>query len=75
MKPASYTTPWDMISHSLTPEILLALAETLLDAVPTAFMLAIRGCEFGCIHEGLSSGATRNLGLAETFFLDWLSKS
>ena len=62
----------DVTSHSLHPDTLLALTNTLYGAAPVAFVLGITGAEFGRVHEGLSATAERNLARAETFFLDWL---
>ena len=64
----------DLSSHSLDPPSVLALAATLFDANPEAYLLAITGEQFGEIREGLSPPAERNLCLAETFFLDWLER-
>lgn len=58
-------------SHSLTPEAVLALAETLYGKAPPAFVLGISGFEFGEVREGLSKAAQHNLDLAEAFFRDW----
>jgi hydrogenase maturation protease len=58
-------------SHSLTPAAVLALAGTLYQKHPDAFVLGIVGKDFGEVKEGLSGEARRNLGLAEAFFLDW----
>ena len=64
----------DLTSHSLSPAAVLALAVTLYDARPEAYVLGIAGVEFGEVKEGLSPLAEANLGLAEAFFLDWLGK-
>ncbi|WP_269585768.1 hydrogenase maturation protease [Roseibium sp. Sym1] len=60
-------------SHSLVPETVLALAETLYGACPKAFVLGISGYEYGEVKEGLSEKAGANLAAAEAFFLDWLA--
>jgi hydrogenase maturation protease len=60
-------------SHSLGPETVLALAETLYGARPKAFVLGISGYEYGEVKEGLSEKATANLAEAEAYFLDWLA--
>ena len=62
----------DLASHSLDPSAVLALAATLFDAEPDAYVLAIAGQEFGTVHEGLSPVAEQNLRIAEVFFLGWL---
>ncbi|MCR9138160.1 MAG: hydrogenase maturation protease [Alphaproteobacteria bacterium] len=59
-------------SHSLVPETVLALCETLYDARPRAYVLGITGHAFGDMNEGLSKAATANLAEAEQFFLTWL---
>lgn len=60
-----------LTSHSLTPATVLALAKTLYDREPEAYLLGIAGREFGEVKEGLSETARRNLDLAEAFFLQW----
>ncbi len=62
----------DLSSHSLTPAAVLALAATLYDARPDAYVLGISGEEFGEMQEGLSVKAERNLALADDAFLQWL---
>ncbi|QFS98127.1 hypothetical protein FIV06_11940 [Labrenzia sp. THAF191b] len=59
-------------SHSLVPQTVLALSETLYGTRPKAFVLGISGYEFGEVKEGLSDKAAANLAAAETFFLEWL---
>ncbi|MGX1495339.1 hydrogenase maturation protease [Labrenzia sp. MBR-25] len=59
-------------SHSLVPETVLALCETLYAASPKAFVLGISGYEYGEVKEGLSTKAAANLAEAEAFLLDWL---
>lgn len=61
-------------SHSLKPQTVLALCETLYGAKPRAYVLGISGHEFGEVKEGLSEKALKNLDDAEAFFLDWLSE-
>ena len=60
-------------SHSLVPETVLALCETLYGVRPTAFVLGISGYEYGEVKEGLSDKAAANLEAAESFFLEWLA--
>jgi hydrogenase maturation protease len=62
-------------SHSLVPETVLALCETLYGASPRAFVLGISGHDYGDVKEGLSEQAARNLADAETFFLNWLTET
>jgi len=50
-------------THSLTPRTVLALCRELYRKTPTAYILAIRGHDFG-IGEGLSERAERNLETA-----------
>lgn len=60
-------------SHSLVPETVLALCETLYGARPQAFVLGISGYDYGEVKEGLSEKAAGNLQAAEGFFLDWFA--
>ncbi|WP_299816038.1 hydrogenase maturation protease [uncultured Roseibium sp.] len=62
-------------SHSLVPETVLALCETLYGASPRAFVLGISGYDYGEVKEGLSDKAAANLAEAEMFFLSWLSET
>lgn len=61
-------------SHSLVPETVLSLCETLYGAAPRAFVLGISGAEYGEVKEGLSDMAAVNLAKAEAFFLDWVKE-
>ena len=63
--------PDAMGSHSLRPETVLALADTLYGGAPEAFVLGISGYEFGEVREGLSDKARFNLEAAKAFFLSW----
>jgi len=65
--------PETLGSHSLIPETVLALCETLYGARPKAFVLGISGYDYGDVKEGLSKRAAENLNKAEAFFLDWLA--
>ncbi len=65
----------DLGSHSLQPEAVMSLAETLYRKTPPAFVLGIAGRSFGEVAEGLSAAALENLDLAEAFFLDWFAAS
>lgn len=62
-------------SHSLVPQTVLALCDTLYGARPRAFVLGISGYEFGEVKEGLSDKAAANLAAAEAFLLEWLQKA
>lgn len=62
-------------SHSLRPETVLALSETLYGARPRAFVLGIAGYDYGEVKEGLTEQATANLAAAEAFFLKWLRET
>jgi hydrogenase maturation protease len=48
-------------THSLTPEVVLALARDLFGSVPEAAVLGIRGHDFDGFGEGLSARAAANL--------------
>lgn len=63
--------PGTLGSHSLRPETVLALADTLYGAAPEAWMMGIAGYDFGEVHEGLSEKAAINLEAAKTHFLSW----
>ncbi len=60
-------------SHSLVPETVLALCETLYGVCPKAYVLGISGYDYGEVKEGLSERAAANLSEAEAFFLAWLA--
>ena len=62
-------------SHSLRPETVLALADTLYGGAPEAYVLGISGYEFGEIREGLSEKAEANLEAAKAFFLSWYQET
>lgn len=51
-------------SHSLTPQALIQLSNTLYQHFPKAYILAIRGYEFDQFEEKLSDIASENLNLA-----------
>jgi hydrogenase maturation protease len=67
--------PETLGSHSLRPETVLALADTLYGGAPEAWVLGISGYEFGEVHEGLSDSATANLEAAKAFFLSWYEET
>jgi len=54
-------------SHSVEPSEVLALAETLFNTAPKAYVLSIRGYEFDEFREGLSERAGVNLSKAVAF--------
>ncbi|POF28345.1 hydrogenase maturation protease [Roseibium marinum] len=62
-------------SHSLVPETVIALCETLYGTLPRAYVLGISGYDYGEVKEGLSEKAAMNLADAETFFLGWLAQT
>ncbi len=62
-------------SHSVSPQAVLRLAQELFQAQPQAYLLAIRGYQFGEIEEGLSANAADNLKAAQAFICQWLTSS
>lgn len=54
-------------SHLISPQGLLYLAESLFDSRPEAYLLAIKGVEFGEFNEELSVAAEKNLNQAFQF--------
>lgn len=54
-------------THSVSPETVLALSRDLFDAEPEAWLIGVRGYEFGDFGEGLSERATANLEAAVRF--------
>ena len=73
--PVTFSTAHDVTSHSLAPQAVLALCQTLYRRAPDAFVLGITGYEFGEVKEGLSQQAQTNLSLAEAFLRDWLMQN
>lgn len=57
-------------THVMRPEAVLALAHGALGWRGTAYLLGIRGCEFGAFAEVLSAGARQNLEAAVAFLVD-----
>tara|TARA_R110002072_G_scaffold28229_3_gene90831 strand:- start:1448 stop:1903 length:456 start_codon:yes stop_codon:yes gene_type:complete len=51
-------------SHSLTPQALIQLSNTLYQHFPKSYILAIRGYEFDQFEEKISDTANENLNLA-----------
>ena len=66
-------TEHGLSSHSVSPESLLQLSDTVLGVKPRAYILAIKGYEFDDFEEALSPKAQKNLGDALAFFEHWLS--
>jgi len=64
---SSFTT------HSVSPNAILTMTRDLFDAEPEAWLLGIRGYEFGEFGEGLSNQATANLAEAVEFISSALS--
>ena len=61
-------------ANPLTPETVLSMAWKYLEAMPEAYVLAIRGEDFGGGSEGLSDRARRNLFAALGFIEKFLEK-
>jgi len=61
-------------SHSVRPEAALGLAHELFAAETRGYILGIRGYRFNEFGEGLSSGATANLGKALRFLSGALAR-
>ncbi len=62
-------------SHSLSPEALLQLSDTVFGVRPQAFIMAIRGYQFDNFNEQLSEPATHNLLQAIKFFNQWITEN
>ncbi len=60
-------------SHSVSPETVLFCAEKMFHARTKAYLLGIRGYEFGEFEERLSERAERNLEEAFAFVVDFIS--
>lgn len=56
-------------THSVSPESVLSVSRDVFAAEPEAWLLGIRGYEFGDFGEGLSARARRNLDAAAEFLL------
>ena len=61
-------------THSLAPETVLSMAWKYLEALPEAYVLAIRGEDFDGFGEGLSDRAQRNLSAALRFIAKFLEE-
>lgn len=61
-------------THSLAPETVLSMAWKYLEALPEAYVLAIRGEDFDAFGEGLSERASRNLAAALAFLEQFLEE-
>jgi hydrogenase maturation protease len=59
-------------THRVEPGELLAMAESLFGAAPSAFLLGIRGYDFAGFAEGLSGPAEDNLRAALVFLKPFL---
>ena len=62
-----------MGSHSLTPNAVIRLCETLYGTGPKAFVLAIKGYEFDQFDEHLSTKANTNMLAAVEFLITFLN--
>ena len=62
-----------MGSHSLTPNAVIRLCETLYGTAPKAFVLAIKGYEFEQFDEHLSTKANTNMLAAVEFLITFLN--
>ena len=69
------STSHDVTSHSLSPQAVLALCNTLYGHAPEAYVLGIAGHEFGEVKEGLSPQAQSNLSFAESLLRGWLTEN
>ena len=67
-------TEHGLSSHSVSPESLLQLSETVFSVRPRAYILAIKGYEFDDFEESLSPKAQQNLDDALAFFEHWFSR-
>ena len=72
---ATPSTSHDVTSHSLNPQAVLALCNTLYGHAPEAYVLGIAGHEFGEVKEGLSPLAQSNLSFAESLLRGWLTEN
>ena len=72
---ATPSTSHDVTSHSLSPQAVLALCNTLYGHAPEAYVLGIAGHEFGEVKEGLSPQAQSNLSFAESLLRNWLTEN
>ncbi len=68
------STAYDVTSHSLSPQAVLALCQTLYGHAPRGFVLGITGHDFGEVKEGLSPIAQSNLTFATAFLRDWFAQ-
>ncbi len=59
-------------THSVSPGVVLALAQEIFDAEPEAWVVGIRGYEFDEFGEWLSTPAQRNLDRAVSYLREWL---
>ncbi len=61
-------------SHSLSPQAVVTLANTLYNVSTDAYVIGIRGYAFGEFEETLSPGAEANLDLTVAYLEDWLRR-
>ena len=57
------------VSHFVSPELILGISGRVFGHVPRAWLIGIRGYEFG-LHEGLTRRARKNLDLALSHICD-----
>lgn len=62
--------PLSFSTHSVAPDAVLGLTNSLFEAEPEAWLLGIRGYEFDDFGEGLSDRAQQNLSAAIGFLRD-----
>ncbi|MBI5543320.1 MAG: hydrogenase maturation protease [Deltaproteobacteria bacterium] len=71
-QPLEPTEHLEFSSHSVEPGGVLGLAQSVFGKKPEAWVLGIRGYEFGELAEGLSDQARANLQSALAFIEGWL---
>ncbi len=64
--------PLSFSTHSVSPQAVLFLAQSLFDKTPEAYLLSIRGYQFNAFGEVLSNAALDNLESAYDFLMDYL---
>jgi hydrogenase maturation protease len=70
----STRVPCHLDSHVVSPEAVMFLAKHLFGSTARGYTLAIAGCEFGAMRDGLGEQARENLGRAEAFLTKWLGE-
>lgn len=63
----------EFTSHAMSPEALLAVCAEYFAPPPPAWILGIRGFDFG-LGEGLTPAAQANAGKAVEFIVSWIGK-